>query len=231
MRGLSQELVRSGHPAAGVSVYGRGRRLFRFDFGHVDSRYNFALFVSQTQTERVLREALEKTGVAIERGVELVGFTQDELARTPSPSPVSLVLRHPDGRLEEARTPWLVDAEGAHSVVRTTLALPFEGRTFEQTYALGDVRVETSLSEGDYHLFSSQDGFLGLFPLGHAPPSSEAERERFTAVLGRAGGVVLVRPDGYVGFVGGKHATGRHLAAYCRRWLTMHLAPVSGAAA
>ncbi len=165
MRGLSQELVRSGHPAAGVSVYGRGKRLFRFDFGHIDSRYNYALFVSQTETERVLREALEKEGVVIERGVELVGFAQDELARTPSP--VSVVLRHADGRLEEARTPWLVDAEGAHSVVRTTLALPFEGRTFDQTYALGDVRVETRLSEGDYHLFSSEDGFLGLFPFGH----------------------------------------------------------------
>jgi hypothetical protein len=31
-------------------------------------------------TERILREALEKQGVAIERGAELVGFAQDALA-------------------------------------------------------------------------------------------------------------------------------------------------------
>jgi 2-polyprenyl-6-methoxyphenol hydroxylase-like FAD-dependent oxidoreductase len=165
MRGLSEELIRSGNPAAGASVYGRGRRLFRLDFSHLDSRYNYLLFVSQTETERVLREAIEKQGVAIERGAELIGFAQDELARTPSP--VSFVLRHADGRLEEARAPWLIDAEGAHSLVRTTLACPFEGRTFEQTYALGDVRVEGDLSDGDFHLFSSEHGFLGLFPLGH----------------------------------------------------------------
>jgi 2-polyprenyl-6-methoxyphenol hydroxylase-like FAD-dependent oxidoreductase len=165
MRGLSEELIRSGNPAAGASVYGDGRRLFRVDFSHLDSRYNYLLFVSQTETERVLREAIEKHGVAMERGVELIGFAQDELAQTPSP--VSFVLRHADGRLEEARAPWLIDAEGAYSVVRTTLMLPFEGRTFEQTYALGDVHVEGDLSEGDFHLFSSEHGFLGLFPLGH----------------------------------------------------------------
>jgi hypothetical protein len=30
----------------------------------------------------------------------------------------------------------------------------------------------------------------------------------------------LVRPDSYVGFAGGERAAGRHLDAYCRRWLT-----------
>jgi 2-polyprenyl-6-methoxyphenol hydroxylase-like FAD-dependent oxidoreductase len=165
MRGLSEELVRCGHPAAGVRVYGAGRRLFRLDFSRIDSRYNYLLFVSQTETERVLREAIEKHGVTIERGVELIGFAQDDLEQTPSP--VTLVLRHSDGRIEETRAPWLIDAEGARSVVRATLALPFEGRTFEKIYALGDVRVEGDFSEGDYHLFSSEHGFLGLFPFGH----------------------------------------------------------------
>lgn len=31
--------------------------------------------------------------------------------------------------------------------------------------------------------------------------------------------MILVRPDGYVAFVGGEHASARHLDAYCRRWL------------
>jgi hypothetical protein len=65
---------------------------------------------------------------------------------------------------------------------------------------------------------------------GIAAPSCEADRERFNAVVGHASGVILVRPDGYVGFVGGKQATGRHLAAYCERWLTPQLAPVGAAA-
>lgn len=165
MRGLSEELLRQGHRAAGATVYGDGRRLFHVDFSRIDSRHHYLLFISQMETERILREAIEKLGVAIERGVELVGFAQDTL--TPGPSPVEVVLRHPDGRLEETHAPWLIDAEGAHSTIRATLDLPFEGRTIDAGYALGDVRVEGDLAEEAFHLFSTEHGFMGLFPMGH----------------------------------------------------------------
>jgi len=164
VRGLSTELLQCGHPAAGLTLYGGGKRLFHLDFGHIPSRHNYLLFVSQMETERILREALAARGVAIERGVELVGFAQDALA--PDPSPVKVVLRDAGGRLERTQTPWLIDAEGAHSVVRTTLGLPFEGHTIEGAYALGDIRVDGDLAEEDFHIFSTEYGFMGLFPLG-----------------------------------------------------------------
>ncbi|HTQ48289.1 MAG TPA: FAD-dependent monooxygenase [Polyangiaceae bacterium] len=164
IRGLATELLRSGHPTAGLSLYGDGKRLVHLDFSGIDSRHHYLLFVSQMETERVLREALAARGVDIERGVELVGFAQDALA--PDPSPVQAVLRHAGGRLERARAPWLIDAEGAHSVVRATLGLPFEGRTIRGAYALGDIRVDGDLAEDDFHLFSTEHGFMGLFPFG-----------------------------------------------------------------
>jgi 2-polyprenyl-6-methoxyphenol hydroxylase-like FAD-dependent oxidoreductase len=164
MRGLSEEMLRRGHPTAGCSVYGGGKRLFHLDFSHIDSRHHYLLFISQMETERILREGIEKLGVPIERGVEFVGFAQDTL--TSEPSPVTVVLRHANGRLEQAKAPWLIDAEGAHSVVRTTLDLPFEGRTMDEAYALGDMHVDGDLAEDDFHLFSTPHGFMGLFPLG-----------------------------------------------------------------
>jgi 2-polyprenyl-6-methoxyphenol hydroxylase-like FAD-dependent oxidoreductase len=165
MRGLSEEMLRCGHPTAGASIYGGGRRLFHLDFSRIDSRYRYLLFISQMETERILREAIEDLGVSIERGVELVAFAQD--TRTADPSPVKVVLRHPDGRLEQAEAPWLIDAEGAHSTVRSTLDLPFEGRTMNETYALGDLHVDGDLAEDDFHVLSTEFGFMGLFPLGH----------------------------------------------------------------
>jgi 2-polyprenyl-6-methoxyphenol hydroxylase-like FAD-dependent oxidoreductase len=164
MRGLSEEMLRHGHPTAWCSVYGGGKRLFRIDFSKLESRYDYLLFISQMETERILRERIEKQGVPIERGVELVGFSQDGLA--PEPSQVTVVLRHPGGRLEEAHVPWLIDAEGARSLVRTTVGLSFEGRTGDEVYALGDIHVDGDLAEDEFHLFSTEYGFLGLFPLG-----------------------------------------------------------------
>ncbi len=163
-RGVAEEMVRLGNRAEAGSVYGGGSRLFRVDFGRVESRYNFMLFLSQAETERLLREAIERQGVAVERGVELVALSQDALSQAPSP--VKAVLRHSDGRLEPVQTPWLVSAEGAHRVVRSTLDLQFEGKTLDEQYALADLDIDGELPDTDFHIFSSSHGFMGLFPMG-----------------------------------------------------------------
>jgi len=163
-RGLAEEMVRLGNPAPYGSIYGGGKRVFRLDYGHVDSRYNYTLFLSQAETERILREAVGRQGIAIERGVELVGLSQDALSHDPAP--VKAVLHHADGQLEQAQAPWLISAEGAHSLVRTTLDLQFEGKTLDQQYALGDLHIDGDLPPTDFHIFSSPHGFMGLFPMG-----------------------------------------------------------------
>ena len=165
LRGLADEMVRLGNPGLAASFYGRGKRVFRLDFTRIDSRYHYLLFISQAETERILRTAVEKQGVRIERGVELVGLAQDVLSHDPNP--VRVVLRHADGRLEQAQAPWLISAEGAHSAVRATLDLPFEGKTRDEQYALGDLHIDGELAETDLHIFSSAHGFLGLFPMGN----------------------------------------------------------------
>ena len=86
--------------------------------------------------ERLLRTAVEKQGVRIERGVELVELAQD--VPSPDPNPVTVVLRHADGRLEQAQAPWLISAEGAHSTVRASLVLPFEGPCNDRRVAPGE---------------------------------------------------------------------------------------------
>ena len=165
LRGLADEMVRLGNPGLAASFYGGGKRVFRLDFTRIDSRYHYLLFISQAETERILRTAVEKQGVRIERGVELVGLAQDVLSHDPNP--VRVVLRHADGRLEQAQAPWLISAEGAHSTVRATLDLPFEGKTRDEQYALGDLHIDGELAETDLHIFSSEHGFLGLFPMGN----------------------------------------------------------------
>jgi 2-polyprenyl-6-methoxyphenol hydroxylase-like FAD-dependent oxidoreductase len=165
LRGLADEMVRLGNPGLAASFYGGGKRIFRLDFTRIDSRYHYLFFISQAETERILRTAVEKQGVRIERGVELVGLAQDVLSHDPNP--VRVVLSHADGRLEQAQTPWLISAEGAHSTVRATLDLPFEGKTRDEQYALGDLHIDGELAETDLHIFSSEHGFLGLFPLGN----------------------------------------------------------------
>ena len=147
-----------------MSLHGGGKRIAGVDLSAIDSRYAFVLILPQSETEAVLREALQGQGVTVERGVELLAIAQD--AGSQAASPVTAVLRHADGRLEEAKAPWLIGAEGAHSVVRRTLDLPFEGKTREQHYALGDIRYDGPLDTDHMHVFTSPNGLFTLFPFG-----------------------------------------------------------------
>ena len=165
-RGLADEMVRLGNPGRFGSVYGGGKRVLHLDFAYVPSRFPFLLFISQAETERILREACARHGVVPEWRTELVGVQQDALSHGSAPA--HAVLHTPNGGLDRVGAPWIIGAEGAHSLLRTTLDLPFEGHTREEQYALGDLLIDGDLPDTDFHIFSSENGFMGLFPMGGA---------------------------------------------------------------
>ena len=161
-RGIAAPLVELGNKGPYASIYGGGKRVFRLDYQSIDSKFNYTLYVSQADTERILREALEKAGVKTERNVTMTAFAQQE-----QDTGVSAVLQHGDGKLEQFSCTYMIDAEGAHSVARATLGLQFKGKSLEDNYALGDLHVEGDLPPTDLHIFSSEFGFMGMFPLGN----------------------------------------------------------------
>ena len=163
-RGLAEPLIARGLPTRHGHFYGEGKTLFRLDFAHVQSRFPFILFVSQVETEALLRDAIAAQGVAVEWGTEMIALAQGSPARADDLP--RAVLRHADGALEELRPAWIISAEGAHSVVRRTLGLPFEGAPVAKKFALGDMHVDGDLDPDELHIFSSGEGFLGMFPLG-----------------------------------------------------------------
>ncbi|MEV0062200.1 FAD-dependent monooxygenase [Nocardia sp. NPDC050718] len=94
----------------------------------------------QYETERILWQRLAALGTRVERGVTLTGFTQDD-------DGVDAVLAGPDGE-HTVRTRYLVGCDGAHSIVRKTLGLTFEGAAFTEQYMLGDVELDWSQPRG-----------------------------------------------------------------------------------
>jgi 2-polyprenyl-6-methoxyphenol hydroxylase-like FAD-dependent oxidoreductase len=159
-RGLGSSLVKSGNPGRAFSLYGEGKRIWRLDFESISSKYNYLLFISQAETENVLRDALDKAGVTIERNVEFVALGQAD-----RDTKLTAVLRHTDGSLEQFECSYLIDAEGAHSIARGTIGLHFEGKSHVEDYALGDLHIDGDLVETDFHIFSSEHGFMSMFPM------------------------------------------------------------------
>ncbi|CAM6083585.1 unnamed protein product [Calypogeia fissa] len=167
-RGLASSMLEKGNQGIGLSYYAQGKRVFRLQFSHNGSDYSYILNISQVETESILRNALEKQGVEIEREVEFVAFSQSGHA-------VEAILKHKDGSLEGFDCAYLIDTEGAHSVCRTTMDVQFKGTTRDESYALGDLHVDGGdLAQTDAHVFSSEYGVMALFPL-------RGDRYRFIA--------------------------------------------------
>jgi 2-polyprenyl-6-methoxyphenol hydroxylase-like FAD-dependent oxidoreductase len=162
-RGVGADMIRLGNPATRVSLFGDSKLLGRLDLTRVPSRHNFVLMLSQAETERLLEERLQAQGVEVERGTELIAH---ENRRDPAAG-VRAVLRNGAGELEELEAAYVISAEGAHSSMRTTAGLPFDGHASAQRYALGDLSLETELPDSDMSIFIGRHGFLAAFPMGN----------------------------------------------------------------
>jgi 2-polyprenyl-6-methoxyphenol hydroxylase-like FAD-dependent oxidoreductase len=164
-RGIGDEMLRWGNPAQRTALYTRGERIAAIEFGRMATPYPFILLLAQAETERLLTAQLQRHGVKVERQVEVVDV------RNTSSGTVSATLRGADGSEESVTARYLIAADGSHSALRTSLGLPFAGRTLDQDYVLGDVRVGNG-GAGDpvptdqLSIFLSRRGFLAVFPLG-----------------------------------------------------------------
>lgn len=166
-RGLSGEMLRLGNKVSKTTIHADDKKIFGIDLSNIASHYNFILMLSQAETERLLREELERRGVTIERSVEFVAIAQTAGSGVAASSGgVHVVLRHANGSLEEMKTPYLISAEGAHSSVRRTLNMDFAGTSMEQEYLLADLYVDGPVSETELSIYLSKHGFMGFFPMG-----------------------------------------------------------------
>jgi 2-polyprenyl-6-methoxyphenol hydroxylase-like FAD-dependent oxidoreductase len=139
--GLAEETIAHGRKLKEAKFYSEGKLIVDFKLEHMDGRYPFALFIPQSETEKLLNQCLEGLGVEAERSVELLELKQDPHLRA--------TVRHPDGRTEEIAPRWVVGADGAHSTVREKLGVAFEGGGVGLSFFLGDCGVEGPDVPGD----------------------------------------------------------------------------------
>jgi 2-polyprenyl-6-methoxyphenol hydroxylase-like FAD-dependent oxidoreductase len=173
--GIARSFVAAGHKVVAANIVAGAKRIGHISLASLDSFYPYALMLPQSVTEQLLETYLESLGVRVEREVELTGFTDTGTA-------VTATLRHADGREESLQSDWLVGCDGAHSTVRHSLGLPFEGNTLQSDWVLADVHLTgQSLSVDELSLYWHEDGVLAVFPISPG-------RFRVIADFGRASG-------------------------------------------
>ena len=144
--------------AANIFTPGGGRGSIAIRPEWIDSAYGRFVTLPQDETERILGELVERSGVKVERGVELEAYEDGEEGATAT-------LRHADGGVEQVAVDYILGCDGAHSAVRQLAGIPFPGSTYPDECLLGDVEMRWRLPDGQLSICPAADGVLLAFPL------------------------------------------------------------------
>jgi 2-polyprenyl-6-methoxyphenol hydroxylase-like FAD-dependent oxidoreductase len=159
VRGVGNEMLRLGNRANTTTLYSGGEKLAAIGLHRMPSEFNYVLLLAQSETERLLTEQLNRQGVKVERGVEMVSVSR-------RPDHLGVRLRSGDGAEEAVTASYLIAADGSHSAIRKALGLPFRGRSLTQSYVLGDLYLAGDVPEDQLSIFLARNGFLAVFPMG-----------------------------------------------------------------
>ena len=131
-RGIADRFLGEGRTVQAMSFAGTP-----LDVADLPTRHPYTLGLSQSHIERILRGWVDELGVPMRRGLEVTGFTQDDVG-------VEVHLAHGDS----VRTAYLIGADGGRSVVRRAAGIEFVGAEATRSHLIAEVEVTEETPTG-----------------------------------------------------------------------------------
>ena len=154
--GVTDRMRAGGVVVPRFTLRDRDRVLVTLRFDGLPTRYPYTLMIPQNETEALLLERLRELGGEVHRPYEVTDVTQDA-------GGVSATVTSNGSRTIRGR--YLVGADGMHSIVRDRAGVGFTGGTYEQSFALADVRMTWRIPGDEVMLFLSPSGLVVVAPL------------------------------------------------------------------
>ncbi|WP_432572037.1 FAD-dependent oxidoreductase [Kineococcus sp. SYSU DK005] len=156
--GLEQEALALGARVERGVARSRGRRLGALGFERAWPERPFVLTLPQHRTEALLARRLRQFApAALRRGWEVLGTREDG-------GVVHVTARGAGGPVRTWRARVLVGADGAHGGTRERAGIGAHGRTYPDTYLMGDF-ADTTGDAGTAVIHLEPAGVVESFPL------------------------------------------------------------------
>jgi 2-polyprenyl-6-methoxyphenol hydroxylase-like FAD-dependent oxidoreductase len=162
--GIVEKCQAHGIENEAVRIFANKKFVYEFDLPDIDygdTEFSMPLMISQADTESVLEEKLVEYGGKVERPVTADKLEQDEEG-------VTAWLINGGDNEEILRCKFVVGCDGAHSIVRRSSGLKFDGAAYPQDFILADVHLkwddERWQKKKCLSLFLAQ-GFMAMFPM------------------------------------------------------------------
>ena len=199
--GIVDRALELGKRGTGANVWADGRKTARLplgDAGRSVTPYPYILILGQDDNERIMGERLNRSGLTVQWNTELKALTQHaDHARA--------TLANTDGTTREISAAWVAGCDGAHSAVRESNGIAFDGAPYEHVFFVADVEVTGNMVPEEVNIYLWQQGFHLFFPMrgtdhwrivGIVPPELRSKADLdFDAVMpsvrGEAGSLVF----------------------------------------
>lgn len=155
--GVAEAFLANGRRLDHISLHRNADVLTTLNLSEVDHRFPFLCVQGQSDSERILTEALAARSIGIERGVELRHLEEHADGVEAS------LLRAGGEERVSAKT--VLGADGSSSTVRTLLDIEFDGISYPEPWRLFDVELDGPLDANDAHIMLLDDG--GMFVVRH----------------------------------------------------------------
>jgi 2-polyprenyl-6-methoxyphenol hydroxylase-like FAD-dependent oxidoreductase len=145
-------------PEAYLHLGSRMVRARLANFALPDTPFPHLSLVRQMDVETLLAQALADRGIAVERGVELVGV-RDGLE-------CAVATLQMESGLQNVACDFVAGCDGPESVVRRSAGIGWRGRGYQQEVVLADVELDSDLARGVAHVVAGRRGLVFVFALG-----------------------------------------------------------------
>ena len=175
---LADAVVERGKRGMRTNFWAGGKKkaeIVLTDAGEGVTPYPFTLIFPQDRHEKLLVERLSAAGVVIERDVEVLAY--EDLG-----THVRARYRKGEGDESTVDAEYIVGCDGAHSIVRKTMAVDFPGGTYDKVFYVADVEASGPIVDGQLHIDFEESDFMmvmnyaepGLLRLIGTVPADEA---------------------------------------------------------
>lgn len=178
---LSQKAIAEGQMTTGLALYYKGKRRAAVDLaslGEGVSEFPFALSLEQSKTEKLLADRLAEQGKQVLWKTEWIRYEENVES-------VIAYVKGSNGQEQKIVADYLVGCDGASSIIRHQMQLPFKGSTEPKLFYVADVFLTSSvIKENKIYMFLLPQSFVLFFPMvgsGHyrivgvLPPAADGD--------------------------------------------------------
>jgi len=160
--GIAERAIKEGSITTAFNVFYKGKRKVALNINRLGtglSAFPFALSLEQSKTERLLADSLSEQANKIKWNCEFTHLEQPT-------NGVTVFYKEADGQNQKIEATYLVGCDGASSLVRHQLDLPFRGTTEPKLFYVSDVLLKSPvINKNELYMYMIRKGFVLFFPM------------------------------------------------------------------